>query len=123
MSDQPMEIPDNLRHPFKRMIELLPNKALRNDDFQCKATLAFLKVGGERLARHHIKITTLLHKDNISAQKGLFRSRAVTPPVESDDKVAEAKPEAATENDTKINGAQTAKEAAPKSEPVDDFYM
>ncbi len=79
MTEQPLDIPDVMRDPFKRMIGLLP-KALREDEFKQKATLAFLKVGGERLSRHYVKIATLLYKDSLSSHKGLFGTRAPPPP-------------------------------------------
>ncbi len=124
MLEQPMDIPDNLRDPLKRMIGLLP-KPLRGDEFKQKATLAFLKVGGERLSRHYIKIATLLYKDDLSTHKGLFGTRpaAPPPPVETTETAADVKTEAVSESDTKTNEAQPAEKAPATNEPVDDFYM
>ncbi|MCP4693492.1 MAG: hypothetical protein GY859_35985 [Desulfobacterales bacterium] len=122
MTEQPLDIPKNLRDPFKRMIGLMP-KALRDDEFQGKATLAFLKVGGERLARHHVKVASLLHKDDLATRKSIFGARPVKPVAEEETKPAEVKQEAAPEKEAEPASVPAAKEAPPPAQPVDDFYM
>jgi len=53
--DVVLDIPENFRISFKRMKRILPTP-IRHDPAVQKTTLAYLKLGGERLARHYIRL-------------------------------------------------------------------
>jgi hypothetical protein len=51
-----IEIPEELKLTFKRIIKKAPNELREEPELQ-KTTLVYLKLGGERLARQRIELT------------------------------------------------------------------
>ncbi len=50
-----LDIPEKFQIPFNRMKRIIPN-TVRQDPVVQKTALAYLKLGGERLARHYIRL-------------------------------------------------------------------
>ncbi len=50
-------VPEELRVSYKRMLNLAPDELCDDPNFQ-QAILLYLKIGGEKLARQHIKVAT-----------------------------------------------------------------
>ncbi len=50
-----LDTPEKFQIPFNRMKRIIPN-TVRQDPVVQKTTLAYLKLGGERLARHYIRL-------------------------------------------------------------------
>ena len=53
-----LNIPDELRGTFKRLMNRVPEK-LRSDSHTQKSIQLYLKLGGEKLAKQHIEILKL----------------------------------------------------------------
>lgn len=51
----PIEIPDEHKFAYQRVIRQLPPEA-RENQLLCESALLFLKLGGESLARHRLAI-------------------------------------------------------------------
>jgi len=52
-----LSVPDNLKPMFEQMMSLVPDELYEDEQFQ-KSVLIYLKLGGMKLARHHIKVLT-----------------------------------------------------------------
>ena len=52
-----LSIPDNLKPRFEQMMSMAPNELCEDEQIQ-KSILTYLKLGGVKLASHHIKVLT-----------------------------------------------------------------
>ena len=50
-----LSVPDNLKPMFEQMMRMAPDELCEDEQFQ-KSTLVYLKLGGAKLARQHIKV-------------------------------------------------------------------
>jgi hypothetical protein len=72
----PFDIPDDLRSAFQRIIRQIPPE-LREDEHLFKITLAYLKLGGEKLARQGIEVAKEQHKQEVNRIRKLRRHEAM----------------------------------------------
>jgi hypothetical protein len=104
------EIPENFRISFQRMKRILPTP-IRYDSVVQKTTLAYLKLGGERLARHYIKLVRYRLKEldelkKMAQEEALAKERALAKEKAiAEEKEAEAakEREAAEDSETPVN--------------------
>jgi hypothetical protein len=83
MADK-LNIPEELKDTHHRLIELLPVKPREDRKIQ-KATLVFLKFGGETLARHSIEIQKIRHREEALLKKRRQDEEALEETLASDD--------------------------------------
>jgi hypothetical protein len=72
----PFDIPDDLKSAFQRIIRYIPPE-LREDEHLFRMTLAYLKLGGERLARQGIEVAKEQHKQELNRLRKLRRHEAM----------------------------------------------
>lgn len=53
-----LDVPEELKPAYHQIMQLAPQELLDDESFQC-SVLMYLKVGGPRLARQHVKITAM----------------------------------------------------------------
>ncbi len=107
------EIPENFRISFQRMKRILPTP-IRYDPVVQKTTLAYLKLGGERLARHYIKLVKYRLKEldelkKMAQEEALAKERALAKEKAiAEEKEAEAakEREAAEDSETPVNDSK-----------------
>ncbi len=68
-----LNIPDEFRYTFKRLINLVPYKQ-RNDRHTQKIVLLYLKLGGEKLARQYIEVLKSDLRENKDRTETLEKS-------------------------------------------------
>lgn len=71
-----LEIPGELKGAFQRVIRHIPYD-LRNDEQIFRTTLAYLCVGGEKLARQGIEVAKEQRKQELNRQKKIRRREAM----------------------------------------------
>lgn len=71
-----LEIPNELKGAFQRVIRHIPYD-LRNDEQIFRTTLAYLSIGGEKLARQGIEVAKEQRKQEINRQKKIRRREAM----------------------------------------------
>jgi hypothetical protein len=96
--DQRPDVPEKLRLTYRRLLHRLPPE-LRDDERQLNTLLVYLKIGGERMARHFIELSRVAFQGKIVFMKK---------PPEPAEPEAEAAPAAASDD--------TPEEQAPKEE-------
>jgi hypothetical protein len=72
----PFDIPDDLRNAFQRIIRHIPAE-LREDEHLFKMTLAYLKLGGEKLARQGIEVAKEQLKQELNRLRKIRRHEAM----------------------------------------------
>jgi len=89
-----MEIPEELKPAFKRIMKRMPGELVENSEFKMKALL-YLKLGGEKLVRQRIEIT----------QKQFREEYIIFTPLvtdEDDDEIVEDKKEPSAEEKNNV---------------------
>jgi hypothetical protein len=89
----PFVVPDEFRSAFRRVMLYAPEEILQ-DPSACRAVLVYLKIGGERLARHYLQTSQLTFRHEFMPERKVV--------VEEEEKADEAESASAdTENDAK----------------------
>jgi hypothetical protein len=76
-------IPDEFQGPIKRLLTRIPSEE-RNDDTLQAALLVYLKLGGEKLARHYLEISRKAFPDQMVLIKRQFQDGVDDDEVEGD---------------------------------------
>ncbi len=67
-----MIIPDEFQGPIRRLLNRIPSEQ-RDDETLQAALLVYLKLGGEKLARHYIEVSKKTFQDQVILIKKQFR--------------------------------------------------
>ncbi|MGD9211775.1 MAG: hypothetical protein PVI90_13410 [Desulfobacteraceae bacterium] len=79
-----LEIPSTLRGAFQRVIRHIPYD-LRNDEQIFRTTLAYLCLGGEKLARQGIEVAKEQRKQELNRLKKIRRQEAMLNSISESD--------------------------------------
>ncbi|NNG00983.1 MAG: hypothetical protein HKM93_16460 [Desulfobacteraceae bacterium] len=71
-----LEIPGALKNTFHRLLRRIPIE-LRNDQQLLRIILAYLKMGGEKLARQGINVAIERYRDDVKIMKKRLREEAL----------------------------------------------
>lgn len=94
-----LEIPQELKRAFQRVIRYIPYD-LRNDEHIFRTTLAYLCLGGEKLARQGIDVAKEHRKQEINRLRKIRRQEAMLNAIsESDDEDKDLEDDEGDDND------------------------
>jgi hypothetical protein len=94
-----LEIPQELKRAFQRVIRYIPYD-LRNDEHIFRTTLAYLCLGGEKLARQGIDVAKEHRKQEINRLRKIRRQEAMLNVIsESDDEDKDLEDDGDDDND------------------------
>ena len=121
-----LEIPENFRISFQRMKRILPTP-VRQDPVVQKTTLAYLKLGGERLARHYIKLVKYRLKEldelrKMAQEEALAKEIALAKEKAIAEKKEAAEIEAAKEREA-VEGSEIPVNELQDVESIDEGGM
>lgn len=83
-----LDIPNELKGPFQRVIRHIPYD-LRNNEHIFKCILAYLTMGGEKLARQGIEVAKEQRKQEINRLKKVRRQEAMLNAISDSDENGE----------------------------------
>ncbi len=71
-----VEIEEEMRNSFNRILRRIPKK-LQEDEYILNTVVAYLKIGGEKLARQSVKAFKVSHKLETVRRKRKLRDKAL----------------------------------------------